>query len=395
MKKIYTLSFAFISFIQVLFCASSFAQCADGNTPTPVVLDTTIYFETGVTSTQVKFPQFDPENGMLRCVKLTVTMTGVVDTVAMQNLSSNAQLAKFNYIRDDQMDGPGLTTPLSNSYSKTYGPYTVSRYDGNFTSGTDYAAIPRDTVLQKTVVRSLTDSTEISEFYGHDSVLYNYDINVNTLANMSGGSSMNMVLTSAFVRLKFEYCKCAKVTLPIGLKNFTVNKTSSGTATLRWEGENDEYAYNYDIEMSRDGKHFSKIATVDRKYTANPSFVFSYQMNGNNYGRYYFRVRQHWLNGYVRFTLVKTVEFNNAIFESTTLYPNPSTGAAGIKFVNAKGGKMLVQISNAHGQPVATKEINVAATDYQLLPTLPSGVYWVKITDVATKTFCVKQLLVQ
>jgi hypothetical protein len=319
----------------------------------------------------------------------------VVDTVAMQNLSANVQSAKFNYVRDDEMDGPGLKSPLSNSYTKTYGPYTVTKYDGNFTSGTDYAAIPRDTVLQKTVVRSLTDSTEISEFYGHDSVAYTYNIDVNTLANMSGGSSMNMVLTSAFVNLKFEYCRCAKVTLPIGLKNFTVSKTSGGTATLRWEGLNDEYAYNYDIEVSRDGRHFSKIATVDRQYTANPSYVFSYAMNGNQYGRYYFRVRQHWQNGYVRFTGVKTVEFNNAIFENTTLYPNPSTGAAGIKFVNAKAGKMLVQISNSHGQPVAMKEVMVAATDYQLLPKLGSGVYWVKITDVASKAFCVKQLLVQ
>lgn len=394
MKKIYTRFFILFFLLQFAVCATSFAQCADGNSPTPVVLDTTIYFETGVTSTQVKFPQFDPENGMLRCVKLTATMTGVVDTVAMQNLSANTQSAKFNYVRDDEMDGPGLRSPLSNSYSKTYGPYTVTRYDGNFTAGTDYAAIPRDTVLKKTVVRSLTDSTEISEFYGHDSVSYTYNIDVNTIANMSGGSSMNMVLTSAFVHLKFEYCKCAKVTLPIGLKNFSITKTAAGAATLRWEGENDEYAYSYDIEMSRDGKHFSKIATVDRKYTANPAFVFSYQMNGNNYGRYYFRVRQHWLNGYVRFTGVKTVEFNNSIFETTSLYPNPSTGTAGIKFVNVKAGKMLVQISNAHGQPVATKELTVASTDYQLLPALPSGVYWVKITDVASKVFCVKQLLV-
>jgi hypothetical protein len=395
MKKIYSRSVLIFCLLQAVFYMGAKAQCVDGNPPTSKILDTTIYFETGVTSTNVKFPQFDPETGMLSCVKLTTTMMGIIDTVAMQNLSNSSQWAKFNYVRSDKMTGPGLTTPLENTFSKQYGSYAVTGFDGNFHSGTDVISIPRDTVLKKSSSRTLTDSTDILHFYGKDSVTYNYNINVSTLASISGGSSSNLVLTSAMVNFKFEYCACAKVALPVGLKNFTVNKSGSQSVNLMWEGENDEYMYSYDIEISRDGKRFTTVATVDRKYTPVPAYQYSFVATSNESGKYYFRVRQRWQNGYVRFTAVKPVEFSNPVFDNVSLYPNPSTGSAGIKFINSKGGRMLVQVTTAAGQSLFSKELQVATNDYKAIGTLPVGMYWVKITDMASKATCVKQLIVQ
>jgi hypothetical protein len=395
MKKFYSLRVLILCFLLAVFYPDAKAQCVDGNAPTSRILDTTIYFQTGVTSTNVKFPQFDPETGMLSCVKLITTMMGVVDTVSMQNLSSSSQWAKFNYVRSDKMTGPGLTTPLENNFSKQYGSYGVSAFDGNFHSGADFISIPRDTVLKKTSSRTLTDSTEISQFYGKDSVSYQYNINVSTLASISGGSSSNLVLTSAMVNFKFEYCACNKVALPVGLKNFTVRKSGSQSANLMWEGENDDYLYAYDVQISRDGKRFTTVSTIDRKYTAVPIYQYSFAAAGSESGKFYFRVRQRWQNGYVRVTPVKTVELSNPAFDNVNLYPNPSTGSAGIKFVNSKGGKMLVQVTTAAGQPVFSKELQVLATDYKSIGTLPTGMYWVKITDMALKVSCVKQLIVQ
>jgi hypothetical protein len=54
-----------------------------------------------------------------------------------------------------------------------------------------------------------------------------------------------------------------------------------------------------------------------------------------------------------------------------------------------------VQVSNASGQQVLTKEWQVAETDYKVIGTLLPGMYWVKITDMASKANCVKQLVVQ
>lgn len=394
MKKLYILSSGFFCCLLLALSLSSHAQCADGNAPTPVFMDTTIFFEPGVTSTQVKFPKFDPENGMLRCVKLTIFMIGVVDTVAMQNLSNFSQTAQFNYIRTDEMTGPGLATPISNSRNKNYGPYSVTGFDGNYHTGTDYVPIPRDTVLNQTVVRQLTDSTEISNFYGRDSVVYNYSIDVRANATMTGGSSMFLVRTSAQVRFRFEYCTCAKVTLPLGLKNFTASKTSSQTANLTWEAEKDESVYWYQVEVSRDGRHFTNLGTVEKKSTAATRYFYPFTTENDEQGTYYFRVQQRWPDGTTRYTAIKTVAFSHPAFENISLFPNPSNGQVGLKFVNGRGGKMRVQVTNAGGQQVLLQDLQVQPTDYKLLGNLPTGTYWIKLTDLSSQTSCVKQLIV-
>ena len=50
--------------------------------------DTTIVFGSGVVATQVKFPKFDPVNGIVTCVKLCVTIKGIIDTVALENFTN-------------------------------------------------------------------------------------------------------------------------------------------------------------------------------------------------------------------------------------------------------------------------------------------------------------------
>ncbi len=387
MKNFYTLSILLFTLLQTGTFLQTAAQCVDGSETTPVIMDTTIRFDAGATSTKVKFPKFDPEAGMLRCVKLTVEMTGVVDTFSILNATSSSQNVSLTYMRSDEMSGLGLLTPLSNSFNKKYGPHAVA-------SGDTYA-ISRDTVLRKLMTRTLTDSIEISAFYGQDSIEFDYTIDVLVAPTIPGGTSSMSIATSAFVKFKFEYCTCSKATLPLGIKNFSVSKTSASTAQLSWMGENDGYAYSYNVEVSRDGKTFTKLTTVDRKYTPNPAYASSFSMAENDYGTYYFRVRQRWQNGYVRYTVVKPVTFSNPLFETTSLYPNPSNGSIGIKFVSTRANNILVQVTNAAGQQVLTKNLQVATTDYKVLGNLPAGTYWVKITDLSSKTVAVKQLVVQ
>jgi hypothetical protein len=85
MKKLYPYFFSSrIFFALILYSVNNYAQCNAGS-ETVTAYETTIRFPTGATSMQVKFPKFDPQTAMLSCVKLIVTIVGVVDTVAMQN----------------------------------------------------------------------------------------------------------------------------------------------------------------------------------------------------------------------------------------------------------------------------------------------------------------------
>lgn len=396
MVKLYSHLKYFCFSILLLYGQNVNAQCAGGSPSGNTAYDTTIRFPTGATNMQVKFPKFDPQTAMLSCVRLIVTIVGVVDSVAMQNYSGSSQTANFSYNRSDFMSGPGLTPSLSNSFNGNYGPYTLAAFDGSPSSGPDFYSKSRDTVLKTVMARTLTDSTEISQFYGSDSVVYNYNINVSTSAAISGGSSSSMVLTSALVNFRFEYCTCPLHALPVGIKNFTATKTGTQSADLRWDAEADDDHYFYDVEVSRDGRKFTKAGTVQKNEAGgHASYRFNHAMQGAEFGRVYFRVKQRWLNGYYRYSEIRSVEYTNPLFSTASIYPNPSNGNIGIKFVAGKAGNYQVQVTNAGGQMVANKELKMAETDYKPVAMLQKGTYYVKLTDLSNRSSCIYQILVQ
>lgn len=386
MVKLYSIFFYFFFFVLILYGENTSAQCAGGSPSGTAAYDTTIRFPTGATNMQVKFPKFDPQTAMLSCVRLIVTIVGVVDSVAMQNYSGSSQTANISYNRSDFMSGPGLTPSLSNSFNGNYGPYTLAAFDGTPNTGSDFYAASKDTILRTVMARTLTDSTEISQFYGSDSVVYNYNINVSTSASITGGSSSSMVLTSAYVTFRFEYCTCPLHALPAGFKNFRATKTGALSADLEWDAEASDDRYSYEVEVSRDGRSFSKAAMIQKnEASGNGSYRFHHDVQGPEFGRYFYRVKQRWLDGYYRYSEVRSLEYINPLFSTATVTPNPSTGNIGVKFVAGKAGTYLVQITNVSGQLVASKEITMAETDYKPVATLQQGTYYVKLTDVASR----------
>src|SRR5687768_580597 len=131
MKKIYSgILYPSLELASLFIGHRSMAQCANGGTPGTTAYDTTIRFPTGATNMKVKFPRFNPATGMVSCVKLVVTIIGIVDTVAMQNYSGSPQTATLSYDRTDNMVGPGLSPSISNSYDGDFGPYNLAAYDG-------------------------------------------------------------------------------------------------------------------------------------------------------------------------------------------------------------------------------------------------------------------------
>lgn len=395
MRKLYS-SFLYISFVALLFYAQkSAAQCAGGSPSGTAAFDTTVSFGIGVSATQIKFPKFNPQTAMLSCVRLVVTMVGVVNHVGMQNLSTtNTNQARFFYNRTDNMNGPGLTPALNNSLNGQYGPYNLTTYDGTAGSGSDFHAITNDTILKKTMSRTLTDSVTISEFYGTDSLTYNYDMSLFTYASFTADNSSS-VSTSALVNFRLEYCTCPLAALPVGMKNFTVQK-SGNEADLRWEAEAGTDRYYYEVEVSRDGRKFSKAALIDKNNeTGNAAYRFAHAIKPNEYGRYYFRVKQRWLDGYYRYSEVRSVEYTNPVFSTVSIYPNPSTGNIGLKFVAGKAGTYLVQVSNAGGQILVSKELRMAQTDYKQVASLQKGTYYVKITEQVSQSSTINQIIIQ
>ncbi|MDX1955479.1 MAG: choice-of-anchor E domain-containing protein [Chitinophagaceae bacterium] len=397
MKPIYSKHFVAICLAVsgVFLTTGSKAQCPGGYTPGSTAYDTTIVFGTGVTSTPVYFPKFDPQNGTVNCVRLCITITGVIDTLAIENFSFAPQTANFQYDRTDQLTGPGLGSPLSNTVSASYGPYSLAPNNSVFGSGPDFTSLSHDTVLNKQLCRVITDTTTINTFYGTDSMVYNYNISVSANATVTGGSSFVFVLTSALVNFHFEYCTCPPLILPNWTFPINANKVDAQTAEITWTKPNlaDE-DYVYELEVSPDGNRFYNEGTISKDaLSADGAFHYNYRTSSNQQTNYYFRVKIKFANGSYRYSQTKTVQLGTqkGIF---TVFPNPSKGIVGIKFDGSNPATWNIQIVNINGQTIYNGKVDVAGPTYKQLTTLSDGMYWLRLSDQTGQLSAVNQLLI-
>ena len=396
MKKCYPkLHIACILIILILSAQFSSAQCLNGFEPTGKSFDTTVATGSGNYETILTFPKFHPDSGMVTCVKLIMTITGVA-RLDIENRVNAPTSYNANYTRRDTISGPGLTTPLTQSVNNNYGPFNLAANDGVNYSGPDFVTVGPDTVLNgASVVTTITDVNVIADhFYGLDSVDYRYAIKAG--ATLTGsGDYLFSPSTSGFVNYRLEYCYCPPTVLPMGLLDFQVNKKGDNTAALNWNAETDNNDFHYEIQVSRDGRNFKPAGVVQKKSGINPTYTFQYDRQKHETGQLYFRVQQRYHNGVAKFTAVQSVNFENTLLNKISLYPNPSSGNVGIKFVNVTSGKLSIRISNVQGQTVVSKDLVVAGTDYKQIATLQRGMYWMKITDVTTQETVVNQLLIK
>ena len=402
MKQIYVKSllitgFVLLQLLNALPGRSQITPCPYDFLPGTTVYDTVINTPPGINTLEIKVPQADPFAGMVTCLRVCVTITGVVDSVSVENNSFSSQVANIYYIRTDQITGPGLSAPLTNSINHHYGPYGLGASDGNLGSGPDFVAISRDTLLNSVqLCQTITNLDSLFQFYGNDSISYFYDITAFTNVTCTGGNYNSTVATSALVRFNFQYCTCPGYILPLHLRNFEANKVAENKALLTWEGINEATAsYRYVTEMSRNGRDFVPVGTVQKESSVNDQYQFTYTTKQNESGDFFFWVKQVYANSYTRISEVRKVTLKSSVVPRFIISPNPSTGVVGIKFDNDEGGKHKLEIFNAQGQTVVCKDIVLSGSSYQQIASLQSGMYWVKLTDLSSQLSAVSQLYIK
>ena len=397
MKKFYNF-FLKIFFLIVMMAVfhRGYSQCPNGQPGGTTAYDTTIKFGAGIVATQFKFPKFDPNTGMVTCVNLCVSIKGIIDSVALENFSSAPQTGSYSYSRRDTVSGPGIPTFLSSGTNDlNFGPYPLDAFDGVLGSGPDFYSAGSDTVLTKVLCVSISDSTTIADFYGTDSVTYNYHITASAGWAVTGGSASAFVLSSALVNFHFSYCTCPSNTLPLNIRSFNLRKLNTDQAEITWSGfDNPNATYHYEIEMSRNGNNFTTVGTQSKTEFEANGYKFVYTATDGN-GDYYFRVKQVYSSGYTRFTDIKSIQLENTDMPKINIFPNPSNGVVGIKFANISSGKFLIQISNTQGQTVFSKEEEIIGDGVRYITTLQRGMYWMRLIDVTSHLSCVNQLLIK
>jgi len=402
MKKLYNNIFirCFILLLLAYQTTSISAQCPYGEIAGSTAYDTSIKLGSGIVNTQVKFPKFDPQNGMVTCVKLCVTIKGIIDTIAMENYTNTNQTGSYSYVRKDTITGPGIPTYLTSNATINSPVFPLGPNNGTFFSGPDFYSQGPDTVLTRVLCSTISDSTAIVQFYGiNDSVTYNYNVNAILNDIVTGGSAFKFVLSSAIVNFNFQYCTCPASLLPLNIQNLTVSKANNNNVLVNWIDILDQSTVTsgyYIVQVSEDGVQFKDAGAmaINASGSTTPySYLYTTQETINR--NYWFRIKQVYKNGYIRYSVIKQIYLGNSPVKKFTLFPNPSTGIVGIKFDALEGGKKTLEIFDSRGQKIMQKQILVAESSFQQLGTLPVGIYWVKISNEQNRLPDVSLLLIK
>ncbi len=396
MKYLYKSLLSLLLFIFVFF-ERGHAQCPSGNSPaTSIGFDTSFSIPAGSTSMPIYLKKFDATNGMVSCMRLCLSITGVVDSLSFENNQAAPHAYTATYSRTDMLTGPGLSTPIFNTDSKNYS-FSLQGQDGTPASGTDFGKVVKDTVLNgKTNCITITGMANLMQFYGQDSLLYTYTINAGVSISSGGNASIG-IATSGRINIRFEYCYCPGEILPLNIHDFNLYKLSENKVDLKWTSLDDpSLSYHYEAEVSRDGINFSGIGSLQKNTeTTAPYKILFTALNGES-GMHYFRIKQVYANGYIRYSNTRQVKLESSARTKFSIYPNPSKGIVGIKFDNSLSGRFSVLIYSTQGQMMVKKDIVVeAGSSYRELARLGAGVYWVRLTDEKSLESSVNQVLIK
>lgn len=203
-------------------------------------------------------------------------------------------------------------------------------------------------------------------------------VSANPVPNTPGGSFINGEVED------FD----TPITLPIELLTFETRYRDCETF-LYWETATERNVRHYQIEASKDGRHFAPVGIVTPA-TANSDHKQTYS----------YAIDQTWQNHYFRLQSVdldKSFEYSPVIFVPSRctqhqpeihLYPNPNTTAVLQVEINSILPRPMLEIImyDAYGRPVLRQTVatqpgqNLFNLDIQALPT---GTYYLQAVDAA------------
>ena len=165
--------------------------------------------------------------------------------------------------------------------------------------------------------------------------------------------------------------------LPLSWGVFTAEKSGS-SSLLKWSTLQEVNTEKFVIERSTDGIHFNQIG--NKNAAGNSNGVSNYSLiddspfpGVNNY-----RIKQTDLDGNYSYSEIRSLIFDLSS-GLISISPNPSKGGKVMLKIAGNQGNVKVTLLNTAGQILNIFDVSQERNDI-LLPTLASGIYYLKIT---------------
>ncbi len=176
--------------------------------------------------------------------------------------------------------------------------------------------------------------------------------------------------------------------LPVTWLSFSAERAGTNNALLKWSTANEYNNNHFEIERSKDGISFLKIATVAAGVNSNSTQNYSYTDAHLSVGKEYYRIKQVDNDGRFTYSKLAMIEITaNGI--SWSIQPNPATENTIVVFNNNLSNTQII-LNDVAGKVVYQKNLAAINSGYQLtipLNNMAKGVYFIKvISDSGTQT---------
>ncbi|MDQ2862661.1 MAG: T9SS type A sorting domain-containing protein, partial [Bacteroidota bacterium] len=344
----------------------------------------------------IHFPQFNDTMGIISCIRLSDTVTTVVNYSLENNINEGAEY-NFETYRRSQFTGPGGFVSSLNSQVKTYGAFSLAAYDPSGTD--DKVEIPSDTVFNKEYYTKYASGA--AAYYGHnnDSVTFTY-LTTSTFTILTGSDNA-IIKLRAYTRLDVQlvYYFCPYSVLATHLIGFTT-LLKDNNVIVHWAVNDPRETDKYEIEMSTDGRKFRNLGQGTSTLSGNVgSYTFIYSHDKNFSGNLFFRIKQTDHENAVLYSEIRNSYIKNtnpgAVKNTYSLYPNPTISGINLQFVKSNGGNYEVELFNSIGQSNFRKKYSLTQSSNINIewPQKPvPGIYFLKVRDLNNKTEQVEKL---
>lgn len=328
----------------------------------------------------------------------TLSNTNATNTTSVWagNAVDFEEVAKINATATGDLHDDGLTAPSSltvgvpanfsvilnnNAAGKTiyYRLWFDWNNDGNFANDNDYNGSPA-TYAGSGVSQSgpvtVTVPVNAPSLAADNSYAVRLIVSDASIADAYRSLSPTTVINVANGEVE-DYILPVSVVLPVTLVRFTV--TANGcSALVNWQTATELNNSHYDLELSTDGKTFTKVAEVKSQNSANGA-SYSYIQKDLNNAITYFRLKA--VDNDAKYTYGPTVPVAtncNGAVNAVIAYPNPFN--RNVSVAGAAPGSNI-QLLDAAGKVLVQQKSNGSGTDQLFTSMLAQGIYLIKVQD--------------
>jgi uncharacterized repeat protein (TIGR01451 family) len=172
--------------------------------------------------------------------------------------------------------------------------------------------------------------------------------------------------------------------LPVTLTRFEA-RAQGADVLLGWTTAQEKNNDRFEVERSRNGVAFERIASVAGRGTVSTAYDYQYRDTRAGVGTLYYRLRQVDFDGTATYSEIRTVKLAGKD-GAVALYPNPAAEQATLDLTALAAGSYSVRVLDLTGRVV--REQKAAGAQQQTLPLLglPAGTYVVQVSGAGKVT---------